>query len=167
LRRRRCLRGGGAAPGAQRRCGVLKIGRGNDRGRRASGVRASGRPSVTPNGSSVRAIIFDLDNCLRLQESKVRALGIAALFDAVVIDAIDEADHPGKERIFLDLIARYRLEPADVAVVGDNPASELAAARRLGLRAVQLLRPGVVAAENVRARVSGLAELRELLETMG
>ena len=101
----------------------------------------------------------------RLQESKVRALGIASLFDEVVIDAIDEAEHPGKEKIFLDLMARYHLEPADVVVVGDNPASELAVARRLGLMGVQILRAGVEPADNVSARVGGLAELRRMLES--
>ena len=99
----------------------------------------------------------------RLQESKVRALGIAWLFDEVVIDAIDEAEHPGKEQIFLDLMGRYNLDPADVVVVGDNPESELAVARRLDLRGVQILRPGVAPAEHVSERVGGLSELRRLL----
>ena len=94
----------------------------------------------------------------RLQESKVRALGIAPLFEAVVIDAIDEAGHLGKERIFAELVAERGLDRARVVVVGDNPESELGAARRLGLLAVQMVRPGVVPADGYE-RVSGLAEL--------
>lgn len=101
----------------------------------------------------------------RLQESKVRALGIGPLFEEVVVDAIDEPDHPGKEGAFADLLARRRLERPDVWVVGDNPDAELAAARRLGLRAVQMVRPGVVAAPEVEFRVGGLAELGRLLES--
>jgi putative hydrolase of the HAD superfamily len=98
----------------------------------------------------------------RLQESKVRALGIAPLFEAVVVDAIEEPGHPGKERIFADLIAEHRLDRSQVVVVGDNPESELGAGRRLGLHAVQTVRPGVVAADDYE-QVSGLAELRDWL----
>ena len=99
----------------------------------------------------------------RLQESKVRSLGIASYFDAIIIDAIDEADRRGKQRIFADLMANFRLDRDEVLVVGDNAESELAAARRLGLCGVQILRPGVLLAPGVSVRVSGLAELRTLL----
>ncbi len=99
----------------------------------------------------------------RLQESKVRALGIAPQFDAIVIDAIEERERRGKERIFTNLMASFRLDRSEVLVVGDNAESELAAARRLGLRSVQILRPGVVPAPGVSARVGDLAELRALL----
>jgi FMN phosphatase YigB (HAD superfamily) len=101
----------------------------------------------------------------RLQESKVRALGIAPAFDAVIVDAIDEPYRRGKERIFADLVADARLEPGDTLVVGDNPDSELAAARRLGLASAQVLRPGVIAAADVTVRVRDLAELRQWLAT--
>ena len=100
----------------------------------------------------------------RLQESKVRALGIASAFDAVIVDAIDEPNRRGKERIFADLMADACLEAGDTLVVGDNPESELAAARRLGLGSAQLLRPGVVPASDVTVRVRDLAELRQWLE---
>jgi putative hydrolase of the HAD superfamily len=99
----------------------------------------------------------------RLQESKVRALGIAPLFEAVVIDAVDEPDHPGKERVFADLIAERGLDRRGVVVVGDNVESELEAAQRLGLRAVQIVRPGVKPADGYD-RVHGLAELRNWLK---
>jgi putative hydrolase of the HAD superfamily len=101
----------------------------------------------------------------RLQESKVRALGIGPMFEAVTIDAIEEPDHPGKERIFADLVAEHRLERNHVVVIGDNPDSELAAARLLGLQAVQIVRPGVKPADRYD-RVSGLAGLRGWLERM-
>jgi putative hydrolase of the HAD superfamily len=101
----------------------------------------------------------------RLQESKVRALGIASHFTAIVVDAVDEPDRLGKERIFTDLITRFRLNPEDVLVVGDNVESELAAARRLGIRSVQTLRPGVIAAQDVTAHVRDLRDLRAWLLT--
>jgi putative hydrolase of the HAD superfamily len=98
----------------------------------------------------------------RLQESKVRALGIAAVFDEVVIDTLDEPGRRGKERVFTDLMAKHRLDPADVVVVGDDPESELATARKLGLRAVQTVRPGVTPAPDLE-HVRDLHELKRLL----
>jgi putative hydrolase of the HAD superfamily len=99
----------------------------------------------------------------RLQESKVRALEVAHHFDEVIVDALDEPDRRGKKGIFADIIERHRLDRSDVLVVGDNPESELAAARQLDLPRVQILRPGVSAAPDVRDRVPDLAALRLLL----
>jgi putative hydrolase of the HAD superfamily len=100
----------------------------------------------------------------RLQESKVRALGIATCFDAVVVDAIDEPARRGKERIFRDIIRDFDLDAAEVLVVGDNPESELAAAARLGLQSAQIVRPGVTPADGVTVHVRDLAELRAWLQ---
>ena len=99
----------------------------------------------------------------RLQESKVRALGIEMCFDAIVVDAIDEPARRGKEHIFLELMRRFCLDLSDVLVVGDNAESELAAASRLGLCAAQIIRPGVASAEGVTVHVRDLAELRAWL----
>ena len=98
----------------------------------------------------------------RLQESKVRALGVADVFDEVVIDALDEPGRRGKERVFTDLLGRHRLDPGDVVVVGDDPGSELASARQLGLRAVQTVRPGIEPAPDLD-HVRNLRELKALL----
>lgn len=98
----------------------------------------------------------------RLQESKVRALGIADAFDEVVIDALDEPGRLGKERVFAALLRRHRLDPMQVLVVGDDPESELTAARALGIRGVQIVRPGIAPAPDV-PRVRDLAGLRRLL----
>ena len=100
----------------------------------------------------------------RLQESKVRALGIEACFDAIAVDAIDEPARRGKECIFVELIRQFCLDPNDVLVVGDNAESELAAAARLGLRAAQIIRPGVTPAAGVAVHVRDLAELRAWLD---
>ena len=99
----------------------------------------------------------------RLQESKVRVLGIEAFFDAMVVDAVDEPGRRGKERIFQDLMREFCLDPSDVLVVGDNAESELAAAARLGLRSAQILRPGVAPADGVTIHLRDLAALRDWL----
>lgn len=99
----------------------------------------------------------------RLQESKVRALAIADAFDEVVIDALDEPGRLGKEGVFAALLRRHRLEPREVLVVGDDPESELTAARALGIHGVQLVRPGIAPAPGL-PQVRDLAELRALLQ---
>lgn len=79
----------------------------------------------------------------RLQESKIRALGIRPWFTGVVIDAVDVPPHRGKKKIFEDILREGGYAAREVAAVGDNPLSELAAGRELGMRTVQTLRPGV------------------------
>jgi putative hydrolase of the HAD superfamily len=78
----------------------------------------------------------------RLQESKVRALGIAHLFAEIHIDAIDEPDRKGKLRIFETILDRNGLRPEEALVVGDNADSEIEAGNRLWIKTVQVLRPG-------------------------
>ena len=57
----------------------------------------------------------------RLQDSKFRALGIASVFDAIEIDAVDEPERKGKQRIFADLLERFDLRTDEAVVVGDKP----------------------------------------------
>ena len=102
----------------------------------------------------------------RLQQSKITALGIAARFEAIYIDAIDEAGPHGKERIFRAIIDRYAPRANEVLVVGDNSDSEIAAGNRLGLTTVQILRPGVPRGANAHYVIEGLAELKGILERL-
>ena len=67
----------------------------------------------------------------RLQESKIRALGIAPLFVAIHVDAIDEPGCRGKQAIFEGILRDYRLHPDQVITVGDNHDSEIAIGTRL------------------------------------
>lgn len=97
------------------------------------------------------------------QEDKVRQLGIASWFERVVVDAVDEAGHPGKRAIFDEIARQAGLPPREVLVIGDDPQSELAAGRALGMTTVQLLRPGVVPATNADMRLAGLRELLDLV----
>lgn len=99
----------------------------------------------------------------RLQESKIRALGCAPLFAAIFIDAIDEKNRKGKQGLFEDILAAYRLAPGEALVIGDNPDSEISAANRLGIASVQILRPGVTRSNLAGYHIHDLAELRELL----
>jgi FMN phosphatase YigB (HAD superfamily) len=99
----------------------------------------------------------------RLQESKIRALGIRPLFAEIHVDAIDEEPRSSKRAIFADIAARHRWGASEVLVVGDNADSEIAAANDLGMPAVQILRRGVPRAQNTRWRIRNFAELSKLI----
>jgi putative hydrolase of the HAD superfamily len=99
----------------------------------------------------------------KLQESRIRALGIASWFDNVFVDAIDEPEHPGKQKIFEAILAQGPWCADEVMVVGDNPRSELTAGRSLGMVTVQILRPLVSTCADVDHHVAWLEELRPLL----
>lgn len=99
----------------------------------------------------------------RLQESKIKALGFERFFTAIYVDAIDEADRKGKQEIFREILERYGFNREEVLVVGDNPESEIEAGNRLGIRTVQILRPGVPRGSNAFHYIHGLAELKEIL----
>jgi putative hydrolase of the HAD superfamily len=101
----------------------------------------------------------------RLQESKIKALGFAHLFAGIYIDVIDEPDRKGKHGIFIEILNAHGLKPEQVLVVGDNPDSEIEAGNRLGMRTIQILRPGVPRSDNARQHILGLAELRMILTT--
>jgi putative hydrolase of the HAD superfamily len=64
----------------------------------------------------------------RLQQSKVRALGIAHLFTEVHIDAIEESRPKGKLHAFQAILEVHGFSPKEVLVVGDNPIPKLQSA---------------------------------------
>jgi HAD superfamily hydrolase (TIGR01549 family) len=100
----------------------------------------------------------------RLQESKIRALEIGHVFRGIEIDALDEVDRKGKQGIFESILDARTLRPEEVVVVGDNPDSEIEAGNRLGMKTVQILRPGVPRADNAIYHIQTFDELRTLLQ---
>ena len=99
----------------------------------------------------------------QLQESKIRQLGFASLFTAVYIDALDPPGPVGKRMLLQRLLTEHSLRPPEVVVLGDRPDAELAAARSLGMKAIQVVRPGVVPSPDVRLRIADLEALPDLL----
>jgi len=99
----------------------------------------------------------------RLQASKIRALGIESWFDGVHIDTIDEPGRIGKQGLFARILAAGGWSPQQALVIGDNPDAELAAARRLGIEAVQTLRPGVMRSDVANHHITSLEQLEPLL----
>lgn len=103
----------------------------------------------------------------RLQESKVRALGCASWFENIYIDAIDEPERKHKRGWFEAIMTKHALRAEEVMAVGDNPDSEIAAGNQLGMKTVQILRPGVPRGENATAYIQSLEELRPMLPRSG
>lgn len=103
----------------------------------------------------------------RLQESKIRALGIRDRFTDVFVDAIDEPNRKGKQGWFAEILQRHQLKPEEVLVVGDNPDSEIAAGNELGAPTVQILRPGVPRGTNAAHYIRDLGALQALLQQAG
>jgi putative hydrolase of the HAD superfamily len=99
----------------------------------------------------------------RLQESKVNALGIRDLFTEIRIDAIDKPGSNGKAQHFEEILKSHFLKPEEVMVVGDNPDSEIAAGNRLGMKTVQVLRPGVPRGHYATHYINSLNELGKFL----
>jgi FMN phosphatase YigB (HAD superfamily) len=102
----------------------------------------------------------------RIQESKIRALGIAPLFDETHVDAIDEPGRRGKEGLFREIAAEGSFAPGEVLVVGDHPESEIAAGNRLGMPTVQILRPGVVEGTTAKFVISSFRDLPGILSRL-
>ncbi len=99
------------------------------------------------------------------QQSKIDRLGIAALFESIIIDTVDDPSHiKGKKQIFAELLAQYGLQKEEVLVVGDNPRSELGAGRELGIVVVQTLRPGVERWAEAQHHIKSFAELAALIK---
>jgi putative hydrolase of the HAD superfamily len=103
----------------------------------------------------------------RLQESKIRALGIRPLFTTIFVDAIDEPDHLGKERLIEEILRSNNLAPREVLIVGDNPDSELAVGHRLGIPTAQTLRPGVPHCATATHHIRSLYELKAIVRPDG
>jgi FMN phosphatase YigB (HAD superfamily) len=95
----------------------------------------------------------------RVQNAKIDALGIRSLFDMIIIDAVDDDIHRGKEAILRELLQTQDWSPEDLMIVGDSSVSELLAGRRLGIPTVQIFRPGVIPSDLADRQIHSLFEL--------
>lgn len=68
----------------------------------------------------------------KLQQAKIKSLDIAHLFREIIIDDPMKAES-GKHLAFQKLIERHQLNKDSVLVIGDNPDSEITAAKQLNL----------------------------------
>jgi len=100
----------------------------------------------------------------RFQETKIKKLGIAHLFDEIIINASElKEKQKGKFTIFKEFLERKNLLPRQVLVVGDNPISELGAAKKLDMISVQTLRPTVKKWDEADYHIASLSELAMII----
>jgi len=68
-----------------------------------------------------------------MQLSKIRQLGIDEDFKEIhVVNPVETS----KKEVFADILRRYSYNPEEVLVIGDDPESEIAAAKALGIPTV-------------------------------
>ena len=68
-----------------------------------------------------------------MQLSKIKHLGIENDFKEIhVVNPVITS----KKEVFADIVQRYNYNPEEVLVVGDDPESEIAAAKALGIPTV-------------------------------
>lgn len=101
---------------------------------------------------------------IRFQCSKIEKLNIADLFDEIIIDASDlKEKRKGKASIFREILDFHQWGAGEVIVLGDNPHSELDAAKKLGIKTVQTLRPTVQKWDDADYYISSLSELEAII----
>ena len=98
----------------------------------------------------------------RLQNSKVDGMGLRDVFMEVhILDP--QTSTLTKKEIFLDILQRHGYARQDVLVIGDDPDSELKAARELGLPRVMFDALGLYPGAAIR-RITHYAQLKELIK---
>lgn len=100
----------------------------------------------------------------KFQETKIKKLGLGDLFDEIIIDELDYPDQRrGKTKIFKTLLQQNDWLEKEVLVVGDNPWSELGAAKRLGIPTAQTLRPTIVKWAEADYHIYSFSELAAII----
>lgn len=77
----------------------------------------------------------------RLQHAKIEGLGIASDFKEILVDD-PSILAGGKERVFQLIMENHNYLPEELLVIGDNPDSEIQAAKTLGISAILIDRKG-------------------------
>lgn len=96
-----------------------------------------------------------------LQWSKIRGMGIDKDFSEIhIVDPL--ASTQTKKDVFADIMDRYGLVPSEVLVVGDDPDSELRAARELGIDTVLYDSLNLFPNATATYRINSLKELSHL-----
>ena len=98
------------------------------------------------------------------QEAKLKAMGLAELFEDVLAIGTVDALKPDP-RAFAHLCRILTCNPDEVLFVGDDLDYDVRPAIRSGLHGVWLNRNGLVAPNNIGAQVASLSELMEFLDS--
>lgn len=94
-----------------------------------------------------------------MQLSKIRQLGITDDFREVhVVNPVETS----KKEVFADILKRYNYKPEEVLVVGDDPESEIAAAKALGIPTVLYDKNHTFSEAEADYTISHFAELKDI-----
>ena len=100
----------------------------------------------------------------KLQQAKIKALKIEGDFEAIFIDDPREKDRAFKKGIFEKILAKEKLQPEEVWVIGDNPDSELKAGKALGMNTIQRLKRKDSKAKNADYTIETFKELEMIIK---
>lgn len=94
-----------------------------------------------------------------MQLSKIRQLGITEDFKEVhVVNPVETT----KKEVFADILKRHNYLPEEVLVVGDDPESEIAAAKALGIPTVLYDKENVQDAAAADYKIDHFAQLKSI-----
>jgi len=99
---------------------------------------------------------------VRMQSRKLECLGLAPLFDTILISDAEGVSKPDR-RIFYRALERLHTSPAHGVFVGDHPDVDMVGARGAGMRAVWRRDPMVSGAVDADAVIEELGDLLRLL----
>lgn len=100
----------------------------------------------------------------KLQQAKINALFKTDDFDEIIIDDPYKDKRLGKKHIFTEIANRHNLKPNKIWIIGDNPDSEIEAGNQLGMKTVQIIRPGIKISNKPNYIINSFHELKKLVE---
>jgi FMN phosphatase YigB (HAD superfamily) len=99
----------------------------------------------------------------KMQQAKFDSLFEDGYFTEVFVDDLYDENRLGKKKIFQKIAHDYQLIPDLVWIVGDNPDSEITAGNELGMKTVQIIRPGVEQSDKASYVIASFYELNDLI----
>tara|TARA_B110001450_G_C17481931_1_gene424587 strand:- start:168 stop:800 length:633 start_codon:yes stop_codon:yes gene_type:complete len=101
---------------------------------------------------------------LKLQNAKIRDLGIEEEFSEIYIDDILDPKRIHKKGIFKNILIERKINPKLIYVIGDNPNSELKAGFELKLNTIQVSKFGQEKSEYAKYCITDFNELITILK---
>jgi len=97
-----------------------------------------------------------------MQMSKIKQLGIENDFNEVhVVNPVESS----KKEVFADILTRYDYAPHEVLVIGDDPESEIKAAKELGIPTVLYDKDGITDAAEADYKIANFKDLTAIINS--